>query len=247
LETKLSNTKATGTTKRAEQQTLQEAINILIEENTRLNADEQNQITAAIKNDINIIALDEKISILNNEINAPAPANIDADLLQQKNGLSSQIDTYKKQLNSKQYREQISARIIELTNQEKTMATELADLEGIEHSILQFSKGKMNALEARINQRFTMVKFKLFEEQINGTSIPCCETLIGGVPYSDANTASKINAGLDIINTLSDHYNVYAPVFIDNAESVNELIHTNSQMIALIVSLDEQLIISQID
>lgn len=247
LEIKLSNTKATGIAKRAEQQTLQEAINILTEENTRLNADEQNQIIAAIKNDTNIIALNKKITILNSEINAPAPENIDADLLQQKNGLSSQINTYKKQLSSKQYREQISARIIELTNQEKTMATELADLEGIEHSILQFSKGKMNALETRINQRFTMVKFKLFEEQINGTSIPCCETLISGVPYSDANTASKINAGLDIINTLSDHYNVYAPVFIDNAESVNELIHTNSQMVALIVSLDEQLIISQID
>ncbi|WP_276317174.1 hypothetical protein [Anaerosphaera multitolerans] len=41
------------------------------------------------------------------------------------------------------------------------------------------------------------------------------------MPYNDVNNAGKINAGLDIINTLSEHYDIYAPVFVDNAESVN--------------------------
>ena len=56
------------------------------------------------------------------------------------------------------------------------------------------------------------------------------------MPFSDANTASKINAGLDIINTLCQHYKVNAPVFIDNRESVVELIPTESQIVNLIVS-----------
>ncbi|HCV6511510.1 TPA: hypothetical protein OWL66_002888, partial [Staphylococcus aureus] len=39
-----------------------------------------------------------------------------------------------------------------------------------------------------------------------------------------------------IINTLSKHFKVTAPIFIDNAESVTELIKTESQQIQLIVN-----------
>jgi hypothetical protein len=80
------------------------------------------------------------------------------------------------------------------------------------------------------------VTFKLFDVQINGGEVECCETLINGVPFSDANNASKINAGLDIINTLCYHHNVFAPIFIDNRESVVEIIPISSQIINLIVS-----------
>ncbi|EUG16535.1 TPA: hypothetical protein QBY22_002686, partial [Staphylococcus aureus] len=58
-----------------------------------------------------------------------------------------------------------------------------------------------------------------------------------GVEYdSGLNNASRINVGLDIINTLSKHFKVTAPIFIDNAESVTELIKTESQQIQLIVN-----------
>ena len=46
--------------------------------------------------------------------------------------------------------------------------------------------------------------------------IECCDTLIKGVPFQDANNAAKINAGIDIINTLTDHYDITAPIFVDN-------------------------------
>ena len=66
--------------------------------------------------------------------------------------------------------------------------------------------------------------------------VPTCEALINGVPYSDANTASQINAGLDIINVLSKFYGVTAPVFIDNRESVSFILPTETQIVNLIVS-----------
>lgn len=46
----------------------------------------------------------------------------------------------------------------------------------------------------------------------------------------------KINAGLDIINTLSNHYNTYDPIFLDGRESIIDLIDTNTQIINLVVS-----------
>ncbi|WP_205419685.1 hypothetical protein, partial [Klebsiella pneumoniae] len=69
------------------------------------------------------------------------------------------------------------------------------------------------------------------------------ETIYEGVPYSSGlNNAAKINVGLDIINTLSEHYGFYAPIFVDNAEAVTKLIDTKSQTISLVVSeKDKQL------
>ena len=81
----------------------------------------------------------------------------------------------------------------------------------------------------------------MYEQLINGGIVETCEALINGVPYSDANNAAKINAGIDIINTLSKEYDTWAPIFVDNAESVNELIKTESQIVRLVVSDDKEL------
>ena len=45
-----------------------------------------------------------------------------------------------------------------------------------------------------------------------------------------------INAGLEIIDTLSEHWGVKLPVMVDNAESITRLAKTNTQMIRLVVS-----------
>jgi hypothetical protein len=130
----------------------------------------------------------------------------------------------------------IEARIAELTTQLQNQNQELADLEAAEFSVQQFEKEYMGTVEKRVNEMFRTIKFKLFEQQINGGEKPTCEALINGVPYSDANNAAKINAGLEIINVLCRHYNVYAPIFVDNAEAVNEFVHVDSQIIKLFVS-----------
>ena len=117
----------------------------------------------------------------------------------------------------------------------------MADLEGSEFLAEQFTKAKMDTLVKRINGRFKYVSFKMFETQINGGEVETCETLVNGVPFSDANHAGKVNAGIDIINTLCEHYNIYAPIFIDFRESVNNLIDCESQVVNLIVSTDKKL------
>ena len=48
--------------------------------------------------------------------------------------------------------------------------------------------------------------------------------------------------GIDIINTLSRHYGVTVPLFIDNAEAVKKLLDCNAQVIRLVVSeMDKEL------
>ncbi|MBT7632048.1 MAG: hypothetical protein HN597_20470, partial [Desulfobacula sp.] len=59
------------------------------------------------------------------------------------------------------------------------------------------------------------------------------------------NNAARINVGLDIIKTLSDFYGFRGPVFIDNAESVNEITPMDCQVINLVVSRDQELTVSE--
>lgn len=232
----LENIKAKGLTLAAELDILQKDIAILEEEHTRLTADESRSQMDALASNNRILELLDIIERLDEQINTPFQGADNSALLARKRDLTYEIDGLKKQLAGKEQRERTLARIEELKGQEGAMAQELVTLEGAEFSVERFIKAKMDMLESRINGRFQIVRFKMFEEQINGGQVEACTTLINGVPYSDANTAAKIQAGLDIINTLSRHYDTYGPVWVDNRESVVRLPETSSQLINLIVS-----------
>ena len=125
----------------------------------------------------------------------------------------------------------------------KDLAQQIADAEKEEYTITQFTKAKIDECERRINGMFKMVKFRLFDHTVDGNEFEVCVPLIDGVPYQAANTAKQVNAGLDIINALCKFNGVCAPIFIDNRESVNTLIETESQIINLVVSKDKELVI----
>lgn len=164
-----------------------------------------------------------------------------SELRSKKLQLERQLESINKDLNYKEININTKARITELQEEERKLAQQIAELEGQEFLCEEFIKTKVELLESSINNRFKYVSFKLFDTQVNGGIVECCEALINGVPFSNANTASQINAGLDIINALSEHYGVSAPIFIDNRESVNQILDCNSQVINLIVSQDKTL------
>lgn len=128
-------------------------------------------------------------------------------------------------------------RVSELEQQESSLA---AEYERLQHELFlceEFTRTKVNLLDAKINSKFKLARFRLFEEQVNGGLKEVCDTLYKGVPYEGGlNNAARINVGLDIINTLSAHYGFSAPIFVDNAEAVTKLMGTDAQVIRLVVS-----------
>jgi chromosome segregation ATPase len=158
-------------------------------------------------------------------------------------GLRVERDQLQTQLGFFSQHEQSQARIDELMQQERTLAAEFEKLEEELFLTEEFTRSKVNLLEEKINNRFKYARFKLFKQNINGGLEETCETLFNGVPYSSGlNNAARINVGLDVINTLSEHYGFSAPIFVDNSEAVTRLIDTNSQVISLVVSeVDKQL------
>ncbi|WP_160203458.1 hypothetical protein [Priestia megaterium] len=132
-------------------------------------------------------------------------------------------------------------RIEELEAEEKTLAKEFEELEHQLFLTEEFIRSKVTLLEEKINSKFKYARFKLFETQINGGLTETCETLYEGVPYSRGlNNAARINVGLDIISTLSEHFGVSAPIFIDNSEAVTKLIPIDAQVISLVVSEEDK-------
>ncbi|MDR1459706.1 MAG: AAA family ATPase [Bacteroidales bacterium] len=167
------------------------------------------------------------------------------DLTTQKRELQKNIDEIKKQLALKSVIENNAKRKAQLLMEEKDLAQQKADLEGQEFTADSLVKEQMNEVERRVNQKFSLVRFKMFTQQINGGEKPDCVmySATDGSRYIDMNNAQKINVGLDIINTLCDFNGVYAPIFIDNAEGINQLLSVDSQLIKLIVTTDKELII----
>lgn len=169
-----------------------------------------------------------------------------AGLKMRQNQLNETIANLNKELATEEQITKANARIKELSEQEGKLSQELLALEGSEFAIMEFTKAKVDAIERRINGMFKSVKFKMFNQQVNGGETECCDTLVNSngsfVPFNDANNAARINAGIDIINTLCKHYDVYAPIFIDNREAVTKLEESQSQVVNLIVSgADKQL------
>lgn len=134
-------------------------------------------------------------------------------------------------------------RIAELEEQQKDLATEFEKLEHELYLTEQFIQSKVKLLEEKINSKFKYARFNLFKTNINGGIEEICETTYEGVPFSSGlNNAARINVGIDIINTLTEHYGIRAPIFVDNSEAVTRLADTDSQLISLVVSeKDKQL------
>lgn len=168
--------------------------------------------------------------------NAPEFKQPDTTELRQKKSLVQRdVDELKKQLYIKDVAEAQRQRIDGLNAQMKTLSQELTTLEGKEFIADKFNRAKIEAIENGINGLFATIKWKMFSPLISGGEEECCEALLDGVPYQTANNAAQINAGIECINTLSRHFDMYLPIFIDNAESLVEVIDSESQIIRFIV------------
>lgn len=197
-----------------------------------------------VSSDARVIELNKKIAELQRQQEKDNSGAVDIlDLQDGKKVLSESIDELRNRLAKKTIIEANNRRISELEREAQRLSQELADLESMEFVMADFAKTKIQQVEGRINSLFSIVTFKMYESQINGGEVETCEAMVDGVPFSDLNTAAQINAGLDIINAICRHNKVHAPIFVDNAESVNQLLSTDSQLVRLVVTTDPSLII----
>lgn len=137
----------------------------------------------------------------------------------------------------------VKERIAELEAEQKEVGQKIAEQEQMIDLVEDFIRAKMNMISEKINEMFKIVSFKLFDVQINGGIKETCECTVNGVPLSSLNNGHRIVAGLDIIHSLSNLYEVSCPIFVDNAESINDfnVPKMDAQMVYLMVTDDREL------
>lgn len=199
--------------------------------------------TADISESTDYKATVEKISVLEKEIESMSSDTSGRTELEAKKAvLKDEIAEIAGKIvaadNSK-----VKERIAELEAEQKEVGQKIAEQEQMIDLVEDFIREKMNRISAKVNEMFKIVSFKLFSEQINGGLKETCECTVNGVPLSSLNNGHRIIAGLDIIQSLSNLYEVSCPVFIDNSEAVNEVNfpEMNAQMIHLAVTDDKVL------
>lgn len=154
-------------------------------------------------------------------------------LLEQTIDRSKQIDEYVR-------------REKELQKQRTTLSGDIARMQTRLEAAERLQLMEANDLQKRVNDLFPSVRFRLSRELLNGREVGHCELSVEGVPYSGLSTSERINAGLELINALARHYNIVAPIVIDNAEAVNKVAPTLGQQILLEVSPAKKLNVEQI-
>lgn len=182
--------------------------------------------------------LNEKIKQLNGEL-ADMMMNTSAvtqKLRMEKNEIQAAINNQMAIISKENLLIYSKERIESLREDARNAAECLEAIEKMLYLMEEYSRYKTRFVEDSINGLFRIARFRLFREQANGGIEDRCDVVHEGVPYISVNNGMKINLGIDIINTLSTAYGVRVPLFVDNAESVTQLEHCNSQIIRLVVS-----------
>ena len=172
------------------------------------------------------------------------------DLKVEKADLQSQLDEVNKIIAQAENNVQIDDKIADMQHKQNEYGQAKADAERILYQLKEVSKRKNELLVEEINQHFGIVRWKLFDLQKNGEYKEVCiptvldeETGIYKVFGDTTNTGREIEAKIDICNSFQKFFNMYVPIFLDGAESINDeyVPAVDAQLILLTVSEDKQL------
>ena len=143
--------------------------------------------------------------------------------------------------------ERVRERVAELEAEQRENGAKIALCEQKVMLLEEFSIQKSEMLSRKITQEFEGVSFSLFNQQINGGLVEECEITYNGVKYKDMNSGHRIVCALEIINTFQKKLGISAPVFVDNAETINSfnVPQMNCQLVLLKVSDNKELAVTE--
>ena len=207
----------------------------------KLETEEKNVTETKAIDSIEYQNLLKEVKELESQVKDITEDAVDEELKERKKELREKVEQINQMFNKKDTIEKAKKMIEEYEAEQLEVNKKVQECDKINYLCEKFSQVKVDMLEDSINKPFDKIKFKLLVENINGGIKETCEPTLNGVPYSDLNNAHKVIAGLDIIKAFMERYNISAPIFIDNRESINEIIPIDAQVINLVVTTDKEL------
>lgn len=177
-------------------------------------------------------------------LQAADDAEIVTALKIEKADLKSQLEEVNKIIAQAANNVRIDEQIADMQKKQREYEQAKADAEKILHQLKEVSKRKNELLVEEINQHFGIVRWKLFDYQKNGEYKEVCVPMVDGKEFGvTTNTGREIQAKLDICNSFQKFFDMYVPIFLDGAESLNDeyIPAVDTQLILLTVTKDKQL------
>lgn len=177
-------------------------------------------------------------------LQAADDAEIVASLKMEKEDLKSQLEESNKIIAQAANNVRIDEQIADMQHKQREYEQVKADAEKILYQLKEVSKRKNELLVEEINQHFGIVSWKLFDYQKNGEYKEVCVPMVDGKEFGvTTNTGREIQAKLDICNSFQKFFDMYVPIFLDGAESLNDeyIPAVDTQLILLTVTEDKRL------
>lgn len=169
------------------------------------------------------VKIGEEIKELETKLLSMGTNAIDLPHADEKKSLNQRLDVIKLKENYVEMINKGAARITELQDELKKLGEEKMDLEDRLQECTDFEIERMNMVSDKVNGLFELVKWQMWQQQVNGDIVPACLCLCDGVIWKDANQAKKINAGIEVASKIASSFGVSAPIFLDNAESIGKI------------------------
>lgn len=174
-------------------------------------------------------SIEEKILALKKE--HKAKLDLLTDLLEERERVAAPLKKELQEIERKiifceetlSYEEKIN----ELTKYIENLEEEIVQIKEMMPLFKLFSEKKVEFFQGQIKKLFSFIDFKMFDTLSNGSLRETCEPLYRGHSFKEMSGEERINSALDICLTLGRFYRIDAPIFIDNGESVVELIIPN--------------------
>ncbi len=132
-------------------------------------------------------------------------------------------------------------KVIDKLNGELTQINmEMVENRRLKAKVEAYQREYADIIKSRVNVNFDKVNVVMTQYNKSGALVDCCSLEYEGVTGSN-NYASRILIGVELSQAFQKHYGVTLPIFIDNAESLNEMNipKHDGQVILLVVSEDD--------
>lgn len=175
------------------------------------------------------------------------PEQDNAEMISMKETFMKHIEEESKILGLVDERKKQEQKIENLKKDQRAAAEKLAEQEQLDYEIKEYEEERAKIVSDRVNRYFKRCHITMMSQDKSGKWIPnCVITALDGANSATSNGAERILLGVDISNAFAEYFGISLPLFVDDVNLINDVhaaIQTKHQLISLIVSEDESLIV----
>jgi DNA repair exonuclease SbcCD ATPase subunit len=217
----------------------------------QMDADSLCSLDDYIKSNEDYISLNKQLLDLDKEIVDSKDKKSDMEELQRLEvEYKAKLNEVNTKLSQAFYNNRNKEFIVTYETQLEEARTRAAKIQQLLDLAAELKNEKIKLVQEKINSHFKLVRWVMFEPQINGNVADVCKaTVRGSILRNDLNTGMSVLAEIDICNAFQKKLGIIAPIIIDNAEQLDSdsisKINADSQLIMFRVTDDNELKIEQ--